>query len=105
MTIPGQPSISLHVERLVIDESLLAAGGERGLRQALAEALECMLPGAIAGATPEARSSRPSGPEGPRGMAPVTAGGPPLLATGIAERVAWHVGSMVASVASGGGVR
>lgn len=99
--------ISLHVERLVIDEGLVAPGEEGELHAALVEALEQLLPGAIAGVAAgyagQPASPRDTGPAGDAASrAPVPAGRPSLLAAGVAERVAAHVSG---AVAAGGGTR
>jgi hypothetical protein len=90
-------SISLHIERLVIDGSLLPAGGERELRHALVEALEQMLPGAITSAIPGAGRLADAAPTP---GAPVTAGRPAALAAGVAGQVVEHARSAVGSALS-----
>jgi hypothetical protein len=115
---PLHGPISLHVERLVIDEALLTPGGERELRYALAEALEQLLPGAAAGPAaapgnpafasgrpafvPRSSALTPGGPAlAPGG--PVAAGRPGALAAGVAEQVAAHVRAAISGTRSAEG--
>lgn len=102
--MPGRPSISLHVARLVVDEALLTAGGEQALRHALVEALEQVLPGAVAGGFRHAAPTVDGSPAGPApGRAPLAAtaaGQPGGLAMGVAGTVAEHVQSALGGTRS-----
>jgi hypothetical protein len=107
--------VDLHVERLVIDEILLAPGGERELRYALAEALEQLLPGAVTGPTaapqspvfvsgspafrPRSSALAPGNPAFAPG-GPIVAGRPGALAAGVAEQVAAHVRAAIVGTRS-----
>ena len=87
---PAPPSISLHVDHLVLDESLLGAGREREFRHALFDALERTLADTVHRGNPAAVGTA-------RQDRPVAGGSASVLADGVAERVVGQVVPVIAA--------